>query len=205
MALVSIKAYRHTRFFLLEYVLTISFNLSKSSQLMSTVTVLTYISNHSHRHTSLFEPLVTLSCIFPYFLRQRSAIKVSLSIKILSLFTTRANDQYSAAHFGLYSFNRQVQNLWLCSTSWAVVGVKDHCLTLIHMLQLIPGISILLSIVGHSYICLFSFVFFHLSFFTISTAKSNAKKLSLYQGLQTSPIIKISGSHIIYLHMYLFQ
>ncbi|OAD71881.1 hypothetical protein PHYBLDRAFT_159202 [Phycomyces blakesleeanus NRRL 1555(-)] len=88
---ISIQGYRHTS--LLHHLLTACFICPESSQLMSTVTVLTYISNHSHRHTSLFEPLVTLSCIFPYFLRKRPAIKVSLSIKILSyLDIVKTND-----------------------------------------------------------------------------------------------------------------
>ncbi|OAD71446.1 hypothetical protein PHYBLDRAFT_159270 [Phycomyces blakesleeanus NRRL 1555(-)] len=74
---ISIQGYRHTS--LLHHLLTACFICPESSQLMSTVTVLTYISNHS--------------CIFPYFLRQRPAIKVSLSIKILSyLDIVKTND-----------------------------------------------------------------------------------------------------------------
>ncbi|KAL0077129.1 hypothetical protein F4703DRAFT_1919716 [Phycomyces blakesleeanus] len=57
-------------------------------------------------------------------------------LQIILVFTqSKPNYKASVARPGSPSFNRQVQNLWLCSTSWAVVGVKDRCLTLIHMLQ----------------------------------------------------------------------
>ncbi|OAD77819.1 hypothetical protein PHYBLDRAFT_164707 [Phycomyces blakesleeanus NRRL 1555(-)] len=177
---ISIQGYKHTS--LLHHLLAACFICPEFSQPMSTIMALTHISSHSHRDTSLVEHLPTSSCIFPYFLQKRQAIRVSLSIKVLGQgFQSR------------FCYSSRVKAL---SQSRAMIGVPhfidDHS----------PLISR-----SKNYLCSTSWTCQGSLFNSYSwgTVKSNAKNLSLYQGLQTSPKIKISGSSIIYLHMHLFQ